>query len=225
MCSKSAAAPAKRTAKTDCLVLDFAGNVRRFGPVDDPRITTKGGGNGEAPTKTCPECDEIVALAATECPGCGYEFPPQGEESRTRRKPTRAEILSSERTRSDWLEVEDVAVLQAHQANALAAGQLINAGIDTFNEWICFEHQGFARAQGRGVVARARGCTGVRRPSTRRWSARTRSPWPIAHSRRARWQVLAHRRAGGSTASIMTSTCDVDWRSQPKPEIDDAVPY
>ena len=76
MCNRSAAAPARRTAKTDCLVLDFAGNVRRFGPVDDPRIAVKAGnGDGEAPTKTCPECDEIVALAATECPGCGYEFP------------------------------------------------------------------------------------------------------------------------------------------------------
>ena len=35
--------------KTNCLVLDFAGNVRRHGPVDDPEIKEPGKGDGEAP--------------------------------------------------------------------------------------------------------------------------------------------------------------------------------
>src|SRR5262249_789690 len=65
----------KADAKDNCLVLDFAGNVRRFGPVDNVRIKQKGSRDGETPTKTCPECEEIVLLAATECPSCGQEFP------------------------------------------------------------------------------------------------------------------------------------------------------
>src|SRR5262249_46671965 len=65
----------KADGKENCLVLDFAGNVRRFGPVDNVRIKQRFGRDGEAPTKTCPECNEIVLLSATECPACGFAFP------------------------------------------------------------------------------------------------------------------------------------------------------
>src|SRR5262249_23213924 len=67
----------KAEGKSECLILDFAGNVRRHGPVDavevqiDDRERTK----GEAPVKTCPSCREIVMLAAKECPCCRHVFP------------------------------------------------------------------------------------------------------------------------------------------------------
>ena len=63
--------------KRDCLVLDFAGNVREHGPitaVKPPRKAKKG--EGEAPSKDCPECGEIVAASVMRCPACGYEWPP-----------------------------------------------------------------------------------------------------------------------------------------------------
>ena len=61
--------------KTDCLVLDFAGNVARHGPitaVEPPSKRKKG--EGEAPTKTCPSCEEIVSANARQCPQCGHEW-------------------------------------------------------------------------------------------------------------------------------------------------------
>src|SRR5690606_13948020 len=62
--------------KENCLVLDFAGNVRRHGPIDLVRPKRPGGpGDGPPPTKICPECGTIVAIAALECLGCGFEFP------------------------------------------------------------------------------------------------------------------------------------------------------
>ena len=62
--------------KENCLVLDFAGNVRRHGPIDLVRPKRPGeAGGGEAPTKVCPDCDSIFALSAAECPDCGYVFP------------------------------------------------------------------------------------------------------------------------------------------------------
>lgn len=60
----------------DCLMLDFAGNVERHGPitaVQPPRRGTKG--NGEAPVKVCEQCGELVAIAARVCPACGAAFP------------------------------------------------------------------------------------------------------------------------------------------------------
>jgi len=61
--------------KTDCMVLDFAGNVATHGPIT--QITPPGRkrkGDGVAPTKTCPNCDEICAANARKCQ-CGHEFP------------------------------------------------------------------------------------------------------------------------------------------------------
>jgi DNA repair protein RadD len=60
---------------TDCLVLDFAGNVLRHGPVtavgapDQPKT-------GEPRTKECPDCEEILAKNALVCHCCGLEFEP-----------------------------------------------------------------------------------------------------------------------------------------------------
>jgi len=62
-------------SKEDCLVLDFAGVVRKHGPItaiQPPRAKKEG---GEAPVKACPECDEIVLSFATDCPSCGYHWP------------------------------------------------------------------------------------------------------------------------------------------------------
>lgn len=60
---------------TDCLVLDFAGNVSKHGPVTavaapDERKT------GEPKTKECPDCEEILAKNALVCHCCGLEFEP-----------------------------------------------------------------------------------------------------------------------------------------------------
>ena len=65
----------------DCLVLDFAGNVDRHGPIVSVRPPNrKGEGGGVAPSKICPECDEIVGMSARVCPACGYNFPAKPKE-------------------------------------------------------------------------------------------------------------------------------------------------
>ena len=59
-----------------CLVLDFAGNVARHGPITAVAIPTKSGkAEGPAPARACPECGEILATATRICPSCGYEWP------------------------------------------------------------------------------------------------------------------------------------------------------
>lgn len=69
-----------RTAnsKNDCLVLDFAGNIDRHGPVDNirpPRLRRK---SGDIPMKECEDCRMLVHALAKTCRFCGYEFPIQG---------------------------------------------------------------------------------------------------------------------------------------------------
>ena len=66
-----------RTAsgKDNCLVLDFAGNIDRHGPVDSIHPPEWFSKSGEAPTKECEACAMHVPAFATTCKFCGYEFP------------------------------------------------------------------------------------------------------------------------------------------------------
>jgi DNA repair protein RadD len=63
--------------KTHCLVLDFAGNTKRLGPIDNVLVKEKGDkkGKGAAITKDCPDCDVINHASARFCISCDYEFP------------------------------------------------------------------------------------------------------------------------------------------------------
>jgi DNA repair protein RadD len=61
--------------KKYCLILDFAGNVRRHGPLDEISIS---GSLGFLPnfvsTTTCPQCQEENSKAARACVCCGHVF-------------------------------------------------------------------------------------------------------------------------------------------------------
>ena len=128
--------------KENCLVLDFAGNVRRHGPIDLVRPRRPGeAGGGEAPTKLCPECDSIIALSATECPDCGYVFPAR----EVKIAPTAATlpVLSP---KVQWLPVHGVSYSRHDKLGGQPSLKVTySCGIKSFSEWVCIEHQGYAR--------------------------------------------------------------------------------
>lgn len=128
--------------KEDCLVLDFAGNVRRHGPIDLVRPKRPGeAGGGEAPTKVCPMCESIIALSATECPDCGYEFPARAVKI----APTAATlpVLSP---KVKWLEVAGVSYSRHDKLGGLPSLKVTySCGLTSCSEWVCIEHQGYAR--------------------------------------------------------------------------------
>ena len=128
--------------KENCLVLDCAGNVRRHGPIDLVRPKRPGdGGGGEAPTKVCPECDSILALSATECPDCGYEFPAR----EVKIAPTAATlpVLSP---KVQWLPVHGVSYSRHDKRGGLPSMKVTySCGLKSYTEWVCVEHQGYAR--------------------------------------------------------------------------------
>ena len=62
---------------SDCLVLDFAGNIVRHGPVTAIQPpNAKKDEPGAAPVKKCPECQEAVMAHMKICPCCGHVFQP-----------------------------------------------------------------------------------------------------------------------------------------------------
>lgn len=61
--------------KRNCIVLDFAGNTQRLGPINDPRIPSKKGKKtGDVPVKLCDWCGAYNHISARICCDCGKEF-------------------------------------------------------------------------------------------------------------------------------------------------------
>jgi len=136
--------------KTDCLILDFGGNVLRHGPVDDIRVRQEDRGDGDAPAKQCPQCRALIAAGYTNCPQCGFEFPPPEREKHDATA-TDAGILSGQVTRTEE-QVLEVAYAVHYKRDDPTREAPPTLRIDYrvgfnqwYREWVCIEHEGFAR--------------------------------------------------------------------------------
>ena len=133
--------------KDNALVLDFAGNIMRHGPVDKIKARDPGEA-GQAPLKECPSCQLLVAIAATQCPECGHTFPVAPKTSATGHD-TRASdlpILSTGENSIHRIEVDRVSY-PVHRKPGKPPSLRVNyhCGLATYSEWVCVEHQGYAR--------------------------------------------------------------------------------
>ncbi len=135
-------------SKADCLVLDFGGNIERHGPVDAITVKARKKRKGVAPTKTCPECDEVVGISTLFCPGCGHQFPPL-ERTPHETKATTAAILTPPPTRTTHAVVGEKFSIHRKGGNwnatpTMRVDYVLDDGT-TESEWLCFEHDGVPR--------------------------------------------------------------------------------
>jgi DNA repair protein RadD len=206
-------------SKTDCLVLDFGGNVLRHGPVDQIQATVKTPGQGDAPAKECPECQAVIAAGFSRCPQCGYLFPPP-ERQKHEAQATDAGILSGQVTTTKYeVQDENFTVHTKRGADHDAPKTLrvdYRVGLNDFkSEWICFEHTGYAREK---AIA---------------WWKR-RSPDPVPESAQRAREIIA---GGGLAATVSITVRQVagdeferiiDYELGPMPEaipMDDLAPF
>ena len=136
--------------KTDCLVLDYGGNVLRHGPVDQLRVADKSSkGSRAAPAKECPQCRALIATGYAACPDCGYDFP--APERRTHAATASSTGLLSGEVTITKHRVYDVAyrVHVKRDAPKYAPRTMrvdYEIGFrETKSEWVCLEHNGYAR--------------------------------------------------------------------------------
>ena len=64
--------------KTDCLILDFGGNVKRLGMLNKKVLITlepTPKHDDDSMLKECDNCHSMVSIFARICPECGYVFP------------------------------------------------------------------------------------------------------------------------------------------------------
>jgi len=137
--------------KDHCLVLDFAGNTARLGPINDIRVRKmrKGkdpNGEGEAPTKECPNCGVIVPIQTRTCEWCGYEFP---RPTALSTKAYKGEIIKEDDgadKRGKWYNVQDI-TYHLHQKSNRPDMVKVSyyVGMRYFNEYVTLDHTGYAR--------------------------------------------------------------------------------
>ena len=129
--------------KIDCLILDFAGNTARLGPINDVLVTKvrKGEGGGEPITKTCPKCDSILPPAIKICPDCGHHFKFQHHLSANA-----ANIQVMDDGRPHWLPVTGVTYEPNIKFGSPSSITVIyDCRGRKVKEHVCIMHKGFAK--------------------------------------------------------------------------------
>jgi DNA repair protein RadD len=136
---------------SNCLILDYGGNVLRHGPVDSLRIEEPGTGTGEAPAKECPKCHALIAAGYAVCPECGHVFP-EREVRQHEAQASDAAILAGQVKVTEY-PVEDVSYgVHTKRGAPEDAPKTMRVQYrigfrEWRSEWICFEHAGWPRAK------------------------------------------------------------------------------
>jgi len=142
--------------KDDCLVLDFAGNTARHGPIDTVDGRKKEPpGDGEAPIKVCPECQTINHASARHCIECDNEFPPPVVKVAPQ---AASNALLSTQIQAAWCDVTGITYARHDKPGKPASLRVTyECGLARHSEWVCFEHTGFPRDKAVGWWRRRAG--------------------------------------------------------------------
>ena len=142
-----------KTGKSNCLFLDYGGNILRHGPLDMIKVKEPGSGKGgDAPAKKCPQCLALIHAGYTACPECGYVFPPKESNDKMTQTASSAGVISGQVDYTDY-EVLDVyyCVHEKRGADPDAPKTMrvdYQVGFNEFkSEWVCPEHTGYARGK------------------------------------------------------------------------------
>lgn len=138
------------SGKHNCLVLDFAGNTERLGPINDPVVPKKKGEKGgKAPVKKCPVCNTWIHASAKFCNTrqengtiCTHEFK---FETKLEHTASSKELIKTENPIVEVLAVDHITVsLLEKQSVPNMMRVSYWCGLRSFSEVLCFEHTNYA---------------------------------------------------------------------------------
>lgn len=128
--------------KDRCTVLDYGGNIRRHGPIDQIRVEYKEklAQFSLPPLKSCDECGCVVPIRVMKCPSCGAPFPVNSDKYTA--EPATAPVLSK-----SGFDVAGVTHRVHFKIGGTPSFRLdFNLEIDeTISDFWCFGHTGYAR--------------------------------------------------------------------------------
>lgn len=141
--------------KRDCMVMDFAANTKKLGPINDPVIPRrKGEGGGEAPVKVCPICDSYMHASVRKCTGtkkdgtqCTHEFT---FELKLKQEASTDEVIKGDLPIVERFPISNV-VFSKHVKMGKPDAMRVSyyCGLQKFEEYVCVEHGGFAGKKAR----------------------------------------------------------------------------
>lgn len=149
----------ENSPKTHCLVLDFAGNTKRLGPINDVKVRKPGerSRKGEVFSKVCPECNIDNHLSAKVCCNCGFEFSTkekiehEAAELELVRKKKKEEKKKKKEAKEKikvigWAKVKDVTYRKYEKhGKDLALIVDYNCGLIKHSEYVFIEGHGFSK--------------------------------------------------------------------------------
>lgn len=142
--------------KENCLVLDFAGNTKRLGPINDPVLPRKkGSGTGEAPVKVCEICGAYNHASVRYCgsepfvtpQGCGHEFP---IVTKLKNEASTAELIKGDLPIVKVFKIDHITYTKHQKLGKPDAIKVsYYSGFQHFEDYVCLEHEGFASRKAR----------------------------------------------------------------------------
>ena len=140
--------------KTDCLVLDYTGTIRRLGPVDTLTVDRRPGKKAapdaakitDVRAKECPSCKSMAALNAQTCAFCGHEW--TLDKARHDAEADDVAILSRDLKNQPAEEIAVVTWMGRRHVKAGSPDSLrvtYSAGLMSYPEWVLLEHGGPGR--------------------------------------------------------------------------------
>lgn len=137
--------PSPETQKANCLVLDYARNTLRLGPIDDPVIPSpKGEGSGDVPIKICDYCGTYNHTRVKFCTCCGMEFI---FEQKIVRTADTQQLISGTLPQVETFNVDRV--MYGRHIGRKSGNVNIKVsylcGLQLFNEFVSFDTNGYAK--------------------------------------------------------------------------------
>ncbi len=128
--------------KQNCLVLDYARNTPRLGPINDPVIPAKRGErSGDAPIKICDVCGFYNHASARKCDNCGFEFPIVTKLKQTAGK---EELIKGDDPITEVFKVDHITFSNHPKLGAPPSMRVTYfCNLRKFEEFVCMEHPGY----------------------------------------------------------------------------------
>jgi DNA repair protein RadD len=129
--------------KINCLVLDYAGNTKRLGPINDPVLPRKKGEKGgDAPIRICDMCGTYNHASVRICIGCGYEFPIQ---TKLRQGASTDALIAGDLPVEEVFKVDHITyAIHTKVGSKPSIRVTYYCGLRVFNEFVCVEHDRYA---------------------------------------------------------------------------------
>lgn len=142
--------------KQNCLVMDFAQNSKRLGPINDPVLPRKkGDAKGDVPIKICDGCGMYNHISARYCGGEPFRSPAGCGDEFTFKVLLKTNASSEVLIKDDMPIVEvikvDTVTFKIHNKPGKPPSLWVSyfCGVRKFNQWVLFEHEGFGQRKAR----------------------------------------------------------------------------